>query len=197
MNIVVANFKGGVGKTTTSVYLAAIAGSLGHDQVTLVDADRQASTAEWAEMRPLDGVEIVEAPSTRTLTKAMNSDADIVVVDTPPNDEQIMRTALNLADKVVVPTRAGGVEFGPAQQTVDQIPAGVACGVVICAARLGTKDLEDALEWWPTEGKTPVWGIIPERVAIATGPEAKLSYEGRAAYANVLAAVIKAKSRKK
>ena len=86
MNIVVTNLKGGVGKTTTTVYLAAVASSRGHNPVLVVDADRQASAAEWLEERPLDGVEIVEAPSERTLARAMRSDEGTVLVDLPPGD---------------------------------------------------------------------------------------------------------------
>ena len=70
MNIVITNLKGGVGKTTTAVYLAAAAAEKGHE-VMLIDADRQASSAVWLEERPLDGVEVVEAPSERTLVRAM------------------------------------------------------------------------------------------------------------------------------
>jgi len=53
MNVVVSNVKGGVGKTTTSVYLSAAAVARGYDPVLLIDADRQASSAEWLEERPV------------------------------------------------------------------------------------------------------------------------------------------------
>jgi len=86
VNVVVSNLKGGVGKTTTAVYLAAVAVAKGHDPVVLVDADRQASSAEWLEERPIDGVTIVEAPSERTLTRAMSGHSGLGVVDTPPGD---------------------------------------------------------------------------------------------------------------
>src|SRR5208283_1231116 len=45
MNIVVSNVKGGVGKTTTAIYLAAVAARRGHGPILLVDADPQGSTA--------------------------------------------------------------------------------------------------------------------------------------------------------
>jgi chromosome partitioning protein len=60
MNIVVSNVKGGVGKTTTSVYLAAVAARRGKAPVLLVDADPQGSSAEWYDVDPFDGVELVE-----------------------------------------------------------------------------------------------------------------------------------------
>lgn len=88
MNVVVSNLKGGVGKTTTAVYLAAAAVTRGHDPVVLVDADRQPSLAEWLEERPVEGVTIVEAPSERTLARAMSSHEGLAIVDTPPGDEQ-------------------------------------------------------------------------------------------------------------
>jgi hypothetical protein len=58
-------------------------------------------------------------------------------------------------------------------------------GVVISAARLGTNDLDEAVRWW-TDSKVPIWGIIPERVGIAAGPEARLYREGLDAYDKVL-----------
>src|SRR6476660_10626437 len=98
MNVVVSNLKGGVGKTTTAVYLAAAAAAGGYDPVLLIDADRQASSAEWLEERPVEGVTMVEAPSERTLTKAMASHEGVGVVDTPPGDERLVKSAIASAD---------------------------------------------------------------------------------------------------
>ena len=94
MNIVVTNVKGGVGKTTTTMYLAAAAASRGREAVLVIDADRQASSAEWFDAMPLDEVELVEAPSERTVTRAMGRHGGIAVVDTPPGDERIVRAAI-------------------------------------------------------------------------------------------------------
>jgi chromosome partitioning protein len=185
VNVVISNLKGGVGKTTTAVYLSAAAVAAGHDPVVLVDADRQASSAEWLEERPVEGVTIVEAPSERTLTRAMNGHDGLGIVDTPPGDERIVQSALASADSVVIPTRAGGVEFSRVVVTLEMIPARTPRGVVICSARLGTNDLEETIAWWKAE-KVPVWGVVPERVGIAAGPEARLYREGLEEYDKVL-----------
>ena len=185
MNIVVSNLKGGVGKTTTAVYLAAVAAAQGHDPVVLVDADRQASLAQWLEDRPLDGVEVVEAPSERTLARAMNGHDGIGIVDTPPGDERLVQAALATADAVVIPTRAGGVEFARVEVTLQMTPARTPRGLVVCSARLGTNDLEETIAWWRSE-KVPVWGVVPERVGIAAGPEGRLYREGLDEYEKVL-----------
>jgi chromosome partitioning protein len=65
------------------------------------------------------------------------------------------------------------------------IPARTPRGVLIAAARLGTNDLEETIAWWKAEN-VPVWGVIPERVGIAAGPEARLYREGLQEYETVL-----------
>ncbi len=185
MNVVVTNLKGGVGKTTSAVYLAAVAVSKGYDPVLLIDADRQASSAEWLEERPVEGVTVVEAPSERTLARAMSRHDGLAIVDTPPGDERLVQSAINSADAVVIPTRAGGVEYPRVVVTLGMIPAGTPRGVIIAAARLGTNDLEETIAWWKSEN-VPVWGVIPERVGIAAGPEARLYRDGLQEYESIL-----------
>jgi chromosome partitioning protein len=185
MNIVVSNVKGGVGKTTTAVYLAAAAARSGRGPVLLVDADPQGASAEWYDADPIEGVELVEGPSVRTVTKAMNQDEGIVVVDTPPGEGTVVQAALSRADSVVIPTRAGGVEPNRVVATLAMTPSNIPAGVVVCSARLGTNDLDATIDWW-TDLKVPVWGIVPERVSIASGPSARLSTEGMEHYGKVL-----------
>ena len=192
MKIVVTNLKGGVGKTTTTVYLAAVAAARGYTPVVVVDADRQASAAEWLEEQPLDGVEVVEAPSERTLVRAMGSGEGTVVVDLPPGDERLVQAAIGAADAVVIPTRAGGVEFGRVSYTLELIPSRTPRGIVITSARLGTNDLQEAIDWWSGE-KVPIWGVVPERVGIASGPEARLYRDGLEEYGDVLRRILRAR----
>jgi chromosome partitioning protein len=190
MNIIVTSLKGGVGKSTTSIYLAAATVERGYDPVTLIDADPQASSAEWLELWPLPGINVIEAPSERTATRAIERASGMVIVDTPPGNERATQAAVALADAVVIPTRAGGIEYSRVSATLELIPPSKPRGVVICAARLGTNDLEGALAWWK-EQKVAVWGVIPERVSIASGPEARLSREGLTAYDAVLSRALR------
>ena len=185
MNIIVTSLKGGVGKTTSSIYLSAAAVERGYDPVTLIDADPQASSAEWLETWPVPGITVVEAPSERTATRAMGRVEGLGIVDTPPGNERIAQSIIALADAVVITTRAGGVEYSRVIATLDLIPTRIPRGVVICAARLGTNDLEAAITWWK-EQKIEIWGVITERVGIAAGPERRLSREGVEGYDSVL-----------
>ena len=64
MIIVVAALKGGVGKTTTAVYLSALAAA--SQDTTLIDADPQGSAADWllnAADDQLEGIGLEEAPT--------------------------------------------------------------------------------------------------------------------------------------
>jgi chromosome partitioning protein len=192
VNVVVTNLKGGVGKTTTAVYLAAIAAAQGHTPVVLVDADRQASAAEWLEERPIPGVEVVEAPSERTLARAMAAEDGTVVVDLPPGDERLVNSAITAADAIVIPTRAGGVEFARVAYTLEMIPPRKPRGIVVTAARLGTNDLQETINWWKGQN-VAIWGVVPERVGIAAGPEARLYREGLDEYGRVLRRVLRSR----
>lgn len=184
--IAVTNVKGGVGKTTSSIYLAGAAARSGRSPVVLVDADPQASSAEWLEEVPLAGVRLIEAPTARLVAKAMDAGPErLAIVDSPPGDEKVVRAVLERADVVVIPTRVGGPEPSRVRATLDLLAPGARRGIVICAARAGTRDLEETVRSWEDAGEA-VWGVVPERVAIAAGAGAPLSIVGLVHYENVL-----------
>ncbi|MGZ4736952.1 MAG: AAA family ATPase [Acidimicrobiia bacterium] len=188
MIVVVAALKGGVGKTTTAVYLSALAAS-NRRAATLVDSDPQASAADWIESsedEAFERVTLVEAPTERMLTKALTrvGEEDFAVVDTPPGNDRLLAKAIEAADVVVIPTRIGGVETARVEAVLDLVPRRLPVGLAICSARTYTRDYQDVVAAW-LEAGVPVWGSVPERVAIAAGPEGWLSPDGLESYRTV------------
>ena len=184
----VAALKGGVGKTTTAVYLAALAAA-NRRSATLVDADPQASAADWienAEDPALERVELVEAPTDRLLARTLDrvGNDEVAIVDTPPGNERMLAKAITGADVVIIPTRVGGVETPRVEAVLDMVPNRLPVGLVICSARTYTRDYQDVLAAW-AEANVSVWGRVPERVAIAAGPMGWLSVDGLETYRGV------------
>jgi chromosome partitioning protein len=193
--VVVAALKGGVGKTTTAVYLAALAAA-GRRRTTLVDADAQASAADWLDKTAdveIESIELVEAPTERLLGKALAAlETDgVAIVDTPPGHERLLAKALSLADVVVVPTRIGGVETPRVEAVLEMVPARTPAGLVICSARTFTRDYHEVVAGWREVG-VQVWGTVPERVAIAAGPDGRLAIDGLEAYRGAWRRVLRA-----
>ncbi|MBX9580298.1 MAG: ParA family protein [Gemmataceae bacterium] len=111
MIIVVANSKGGVGKSTLAVHLAAWLAERGH-AVTLADCDAQQSSSEWArEAAP--GVRVVrlaDADEILDQLPALSDEAEFVVADGPGSNTETSRALLLRADLAVVPCKASMLE---------------------------------------------------------------------------------------
>lgn len=97
--ILIANPKGGSGKTTLSTNIAAYLASRGK-RVAMLDMDRQKSASQWLANRPsnLPHVGLMHGEGEK------QGDADWLVIDSPAGlHGKNLEYALKLAHKVVVP----------------------------------------------------------------------------------------------
>ncbi len=111
MIIVVANSKGGVGKSTLSVHLAAWLQEQGH-RVTFADCDAQESSSQWIR-EAVPGVKLVRLNTPNEILNelpVLGEDADFVVADGPGSDADRGRALLLRADLAIVPCKASMLE---------------------------------------------------------------------------------------
>jgi chromosome partitioning protein len=111
MIIAVANSKGGVGKSTVSVHLAAWLHDLGY-RVTLADCDMQHSSAQWIkEAAPEVKTVCFDDPDTiLNELPALHSECDYVVCDGPGSQSETSRALLLRAHQAIVPCKASILE---------------------------------------------------------------------------------------
>lgn len=107
MTISIVSQKGGSGKTTLAIHLAAAAVKAGY-VTCLIDTDPQATAAAWGDWRGDRDPEVITAPPTRlgrTIEDAAKLGAQVIVIDTPPNADVAAREAVKAANLVLIPCR--------------------------------------------------------------------------------------------
>lgn len=126
--ILLANAKGGCGKTTIATNLASIYARRGYSSA-LIDCDPQASSSLWLKSRPEDMPAIVgidaykPGPSgTRNWQQRLSRDINRVIIDTPAAlqggelDDQIRHT-----DLIVVPVLPSAIDIRAATRFIGSI----------------------------------------------------------------------------
>ena len=107
--------KGGSGKTTIAVHLAAALAAKGR-KVTVVDADTQGSATYWSDPgelpipvvhRPLEHAREIQAWS----RSVRGIDADVVVLDAPPHLNEALGGVIGLSDLAVIPCGPSGLDL--------------------------------------------------------------------------------------
>lgn len=122
ITIAFSSLKGGVGKSTLSLNVAATLRAAGH-RVLIVDADPQGTCTAWAARAAELGhegppvVAMAGAALRRDLVKVAEA-FDVVVIDSPPRMGAEARSAMLAADVVVIPCTPGAADIWAARETV-------------------------------------------------------------------------------
>lgn len=121
MRLAIINLKGGTGKTVTAVHLAAALSARG--RTLLVDADPQGSALAWSEEAESLPFAVVGLP-VRDLHKRLKDllpGLEHAVIDTPPGDRAIVRSAIAAAEVVIVPIPPSIIDLDRLRPTLDLI----------------------------------------------------------------------------
>jgi chromosome partitioning protein len=119
--VVVANPKGGVGKSTLSTNIAGYFASQGH-AVMLGDADRQQSSRLWLQLRPEAARPIRTWEVSQDLIARPPKGVTHVVLDTPAGlHGWRFKDVMRMADKVVVPLQPSIFDIYATRSFLDEI----------------------------------------------------------------------------
>ena len=115
-SILIANSKGGSGKTTLATNLAGYFATQGAS-VMLSDLDRQQSSTQWIARRPAD-IAIIHPHSARS--KAQNISPDWLITDSPAGlREDKLSDAVKQADCIIVPIQPSAFDIGATRDFLD------------------------------------------------------------------------------
>lgn len=175
MRITICNVKGGTGKTTSAIMLAAVASAAGHT-TRVLDADPQGSASDWAALADDDGTPLpfeVLACNARSLTRPAGPPVDFEFVDCPPGMPAVINAAISTADAVIVPACPSGIEIARTWETLD-LAGHRPAAVLLTSAQLGTRTPRDTQAAFADEGVAVFTNITPSdrpsRQPGATGP---------------------------
>jgi chromosome partitioning protein len=153
MRLALVSTKGGTGKTTSAVSLAMVLHRQG--RTLAVDCDPQGSLMNWSETAAEEGnslpFTVVSVPTRDVHIRLADLGASYehVVVDTPPGDLGIIRSAILASATVLVPVSPTGLDLNRIRPTFEilseiAISHPVEVGVLLTKVRRGTRSARAA-----------------------------------------------------
>lgn len=119
--VVIANPKGGVGKSTLATHVAGYFASKGH-AVMLGDADPQQSSRLWLGLRPAEARAISTWEMTAELIVRPPRGTTHVVIDTPAGlSGTRLNEVMKMADKVIVPLQPSVFDIFATRSFLDEL----------------------------------------------------------------------------
>lgn len=115
--------KGGAGKTTLALNLAAAAEASGHRTV-IIDLDPQASAKGWHDHRQKETPVVISSHASRledVLSTARKHGADLCIIDTAPHSETAALAAAKAADLILIPCRPAILDLRAISSSVDLV----------------------------------------------------------------------------
>jgi chromosome partitioning protein len=162
--IVVANPKGGVGKTTLSTNIAGYYASRGH-AVMLGDADRQQSSKLWLGLRPEAARPISTWNISADLIAKPPRGTSHVVLDTPGGlHGWRFKDVIKMADKIIVPLQPSVFDIFATKAFLDELAQhskGGALQVGVVGMRVDARTIAaDKLQEFVSSLGLPVLGFL-------------------------------------
>ena len=121
--IAVISQKGGAGKTTLAVHLAAAFARGGLD-TALIDLDPQASAAKWGDRRESELPVVLSAHASRLANEMKRVEelgGEVLILDTAPHSDSAALEAARRANLVVVPCRPAILDIEAVASTLSLV----------------------------------------------------------------------------
>jgi chromosome partitioning protein len=122
LTVAVISQKGGAGKTTLAIHLAAAAHAAGLPTV-IVDTDPQATASRWGKWRGDKDPDVIDCASHALLpdklTALKRAGATFAVIDTPPAADIMAREACRAADLLLIPCRPRAFDLDAVRTTAE------------------------------------------------------------------------------